>query len=339
MLGKISRNTHKIIKSQKAFAATISNPTIFSQNQMSFSQIESDFTASTSFELNKTNDNEKDTYFNNFMSFTSPESDFSTPSLEEINESIEVNNEISSRYSFATALSDFFTPDAKESNMNDNIKSELKNSNNNNNEETYFSMFMSFSSPESDFVMPVLEEIEEATEVCNEINSRYSYSTPYCDFVKSPLTSLHSDLPQTRAAVGVEEPSNQARVITEGLPPFSILAVNAQWEQLCGYSIDEVRGQTLAVLQGPNSNSSITKRIQIAAERNLASESVLINYNKNGEPFKNRLRIQPLDDGTLLGVLEDLNVGRSSDSSGSGSDKNELDDLEDGFHRTLGLKY
>lgn len=338
MLSKVSRNTHMIIKSQKAFAATISNPTIFSQNQMSFSQVESDFTASTSYELNKSNDNVETTFLNNFMSFSSPESDFSAPSLEEINQSIEINNEVSSRYNFATALSDFLTPTAKESNSNDNIKSELKNSNDSN-EETYFSMFMSFSSPESDFVMPTSEEIEESTEVCNEINSRYSFATPYCDFVKSPLISLHSDLPQTRAAVGVQEPSNQARVITEGLPPFSILAVNAQWEQLCGYSIDEARGLTLGILQGPDSNNSITKRIELAAERNLASESVLINYNKNGKPFKNRLRIQPLDDGTLLGVLEDLNANGTSDNSGNGDDNNEWDDLEDGFHRTLGWKY
>ena len=338
MLSKVSRNTHRIINFQKSFAATLSSPTIFSQNQMSFGQSESDFTASSLYELNNINNIIENTSFKNNVSFASPESDFSSPTLEEISESIEVNDDVSSRYSFATALSDFFTPNLKET--NENIKSELKNDKSN--EEvtsTYFSMFMSFSSPESDFVQPTLEEIEESIEVCNKINQKYSYANPYCDFVKSPLTALHSDLPQTRAAVGFEEPSNQARVITEGLPPFAILAVNAQWEQLCGYTIEEARGKTLGLLQGPDSNESITKRINLAAERNLACESVLTNYNKNGKAFKNRLRIQPLDDGTLLGVLEDLSVGKTTDNNDNGSDKNEFDDLEDGFHRTLGLNY
>jgi PAS domain-containing protein len=161
----------------------------------------------------------------------------------------------------------------------------------------------SFASPESDFTAPSTIEIEESIATARDIANHYSFSSPESDFTQPLLVKTHAELPKTRAAA--EESSEQARVITSSIPPFQIEAVNDAWVKLCGFSPDETRSQTLELLQGPMTPLHITQRIADATKAGLAQEATLTNYRKDGTSFKNRLRIQPLDDGSMLGVLEE----------------------------------
>jgi hypothetical protein len=69
------------------------------------------------------------------------------------------------------------------------------------------------------------------------------------------MPSFHNDpLPLNLAEASIlNDP--RAIVVTEACAPFQIAHVNDSWEQLCGYTLDEIKGQTLACIQGPETDS------------------------------------------------------------------------------------
>jgi len=100
-------------------------------------------------------------------------------------------------------------------------------------------------------------------------------------------------------------------VVTEAVEPFRIQHVNAAWTDLCGYTLDEVRGETLAVIQGRDTDLAEVVQLVAAVRAKGEGEAVLVNYAKGGVPFINRIRVQPLRDETgrvthMVGVLEDV---------------------------------
>jgi len=107
-------------------------------------------------------------------------------------------------------------------------------------------------------------------------------------------------------------PSGQARVITEAADPFRIAHVNGAWTDLCGYTLEDVRGQTLGIIQGRDTDPVELLLLEFAIRARAEAETVLVNYVKDGRPFINRIRISPLKDKEtgrvthLLGVLKDV---------------------------------
>ena len=63
----------------------------------------------------------------------------------------------------------------------------------------------------------------------------------------SNLIAMRPDTPYTLE--GALQPTMQARVITDIEYPHRICYVNKPWEELCGFSCDEVVGQTLSMIQ------------------------------------------------------------------------------------------
>ena len=120
----------------------------------------------------------------------------------------------------------------------------------------------------------------------------------------------------------LHEESAEARVITAAAPPHGIEFVNAAWSELCGYTLDEVRGLTLRVIQGPLTEAEAKARIGAAARARRSACATLTNYAKGDVAFRNFLRIYPLwHEGTvthMLGVLEAC-TGSSAASSLDGS--------------------
>ena len=106
------------------------------------------------------------------------------------------------------------------------------------------------------------------------------------------------------------QPSADARVITTVERPHKILWVNEPWEEMCGYSSDEACGQTLAMLQGPATDSVKIAKLMAEISERRPSSMVVTNYRKDGTPFNNYVRVFPLAaDGVItrfLGVLERL---------------------------------
>jgi len=107
-------------------------------------------------------------------------------------------------------------------------------------------------------------------------------------------------------------PSDQARVITEAFDPFRIAHVNGAWTDLCGYTLEDVRGKTLEIIQGRDTDPVELLLLESAIRARAEAETVLVNYGKDGRPFINRIRISPLKDKEtgrvthLLGVLKDV---------------------------------
>jgi hypothetical protein len=57
------------------------------------------------------------------------------------------------------------------------------------------------------------------------------------------------------------EQTDEARLITSGTRPFEILHINEPWEKLCGFTVEEVKGKTCKVLQGPESDMEAANKL------------------------------------------------------------------------------
>lgn len=130
--------------------------------------------------------------------------------------------------------------------------------------------------------------------------------------IKQEEVPLMAGTPTTLAAA-MQEPCDQARVITTAEAPHRIVFANRAWEQLCGYSASEVQGRTgLSFLQGPHTDPHCISKVSAAVKQTTRARVAVINYKADGSPFLNRLQISPLwsqrpgEYTHLLGVLQEV---------------------------------
>jgi diguanylate cyclase (GGDEF)-like protein/PAS domain S-box-containing protein len=71
---------------------------------------------------------------------------------------------------------------------------------------------------------------------------------------------------------------------------------NRAFEQMTGYSSDELIGRTLSFLQQGEDNQDGLVTMRAALRQGIACRAVLKNYRKNGEAFMNELQLLPLRD-------------------------------------------
>jgi hypothetical protein len=76
----------------------------------------------------------------------------------------------------------------------------------------------------------------------------------------------------------ITSPVHQARVVTEPHPPFRVVHVNRAWEQLCLWRASDVLGQTLAVLQGPDTDPQALAQVRGAALNCARTQVTCVNY-------------------------------------------------------------
>ena len=80
------------------------------------------------------------------------------------------------------------------------------------------------------------------------------------------------------------------------LPDNPLVWVNTAFEEVSGYTADEVLGRNCRFLQGPGTDPTFVPRIRAAmAARDTFADTVL-NYRKDGTPFWNQLVISPVLD-------------------------------------------
>ena len=102
------------------------------------------------------------------------------------------------------------------------------------------------------------------------------------------------------------ESSLTAMVISDATRPNNpIVYVNPGFEQLTGYSKEEVAGKNCRFLQGPDTDPATVSSIRDAVKKGEAIRTALLNYRKNGEPFWNELIITPVrnEQGDLLNFV------------------------------------
>jgi len=128
-------------------------------------------------------------------------------------------------------------------------------------------------------------------------------TTPLDDMSNSNLIFEYNDDQKLTYDDVIERYQEEALVITEPSSPYRILYVNDTWSQVCGYSSDEVIGKSLSFIQGPLTDLAILNNMMEFVKSGTGVSSNLINYQKNGKAFHNRLRISHIYDQQSSAII------------------------------------
>jgi PAS domain S-box-containing protein len=83
--------------------------------------------------------------------------------------------------------------------------------------------------------------------------------------------------------------ANDAIIVLEAeptnLPGRRVLFVNEAFTQMTGYDSDEIIGQTLNILQGPQTDKQVLEVIRKGFEERVPTRAEIINYRKDGQAF------------------------------------------------------
>jgi PAS domain S-box-containing protein len=98
-----------------------------------------------------------------------------------------------------------------------------------------------------------------------------------------------------------------------------LIAVNQAFLDMTGYAEDEVIGRNCRFLRGADTETSQTEKLRVSIAAQKATLCELVNYRKDGSPFRNAVMIAPLFDaegklelfvGSQIEVLpEEENIG------------------------------
>ncbi|WP_435168953.1 PAS domain-containing protein [Falsirhodobacter sp. 1013] len=91
-------------------------------------------------------------------------------------------------------------------------------------------------------------------------------------------------------------------IVTDPAQPDNpIVFANAAFQQLTGYSREELMGQNCRLLQGPETNRDAVARVRAAVTAGEDVSVDVLNYRKDGSTFWNALYISPVrdEDGTI----------------------------------------
>jgi PAS domain S-box-containing protein len=92
--------------------------------------------------------------------------------------------------------------------------------------------------------------------------------------------------------------SKEAVIITEAAPLSEpgprIEYVNEAFEEMTGYSEEEIVGKTPRVLQGPETSREVLDSVREALEAGEEWEHETINYRKDGEPYRVQWNVSPV---------------------------------------------
>jgi len=107
-----------------------------------------------------------------------------------------------------------------------------------------------------------------------------------------------------------------ATVVTDPQAPDNpIVAVNAAFEELTGYSASDVTGRNCRLLAGPDTAQAGSTIMRDAIRMQRPALAELTNYKRDGTPFRNAVMIAPLydDEGNLrYFVGSQMEVGKET---------------------------
>jgi PAS domain S-box-containing protein len=84
-------------------------------------------------------------------------------------------------------------------------------------------------------------------------------------------------------------------------PDNPLVAVNEAFCELTGYSEHEILGRNCRFLRGPDTETSQTQKLRNGIFNESPTLAELINYRKDGSPFRNAVMIAPMfDDDNMI---------------------------------------
>ena len=106
-------------------------------------------------------------------------------------------------------------------------------------------------------------------------------------------SSRQSDISASLFASIAQSPI--ASVITDHrLPDYPIAAVNRAFSELTGYPEDEIKGRNCRFLSGPGTDRNAQAILRTAVQEGRPVLTELVNYKKDGTPFRNAVMIAPV---------------------------------------------
>lgn len=105
------------------------------------------------------------------------------------------------------------------------------------------------------------------------------------------------------------------------LPDNPIIACNGAFEALTGYAHDEVIGRNCRFLTGPDSEPELIEALREGIREHRPVMVEILNYRKNGVPFRNAVMVAPLFDGegkleyflgSQMEIVEDTGAARAN---------------------------
>lgn len=84
--------------------------------------------------------------------------------------------------------------------------------------------------------------------------------------------------------------AHQPTILVETSAPHKIVAANAAWCSLCGYTGSQAINANPKILQGALTDQAKAKRFREALVRSGVASCLLVNYKKSGAPFCHRIR-------------------------------------------------
>ena len=118
------------------------------------------------------------------------------------------------------------------------------------------------------------------------------------------------------------EQSEESIIITDAqldLPGPSIVFVNRAFTEMTGYSAAETLGVTPRILQGPNTDRSVMRRLRETMARGEVFEGEATNYRKDGTHFQMEWQITPIRtaDGTIthyVAIQRDITTRKDAEA-------------------------
>jgi len=106
-----------------------------------------------------------------------------------------------------------------------------------------------------------------------------------------------------KVSEGCPTPDMKMETFTSLYAPYEVLWSSADWLSFCGFTDSEVAGQTLKIIQGPDTDPDVLVALMDAVARLDTIHLTLVNYTKHGIPFTHTIDVEPLADSTGNAVL------------------------------------
>ena len=83
----------------------------------------------------------------------------------------------------------------------------------------------------------------------------------------------------------------------------AVMWASEDWMRFCGFSRDELQGQTLRLIQGPETDIATVRSVVEAVAKREPFSATLINYTKHGVRFRHTIRSEPLCNSAGLPIV------------------------------------
>ncbi|QDP18715.1 PAS domain-containing protein [Sphingomonas xanthus] len=98
-----------------------------------------------------------------------------------------------------------------------------------------------------------------------------------------------------------------------------IVAVNEAFARLTGYEVQEILGRNCRFLAGPSTDPKAQAVLRDAVDRGEPAVAELLNYRKDGSPFRNAVMVAPVRDGrgeVAMFIGSQMEVGENGRAGG-----------------------